>query len=691
MIKFTLDYNLVDPALNWKDINFTIKTDKQYSLYLQYQDYDLEFAGSGFDYIISKINSDIFCEQIICEIFSTCETDYLIFSGIIFLNDCEVNERACTVKCKVSDRSFFSMINNNKNIKTALNSGFTKNGEVLPDVVDYFIDVHSVNGDALKYQINGCRVYEAFKYMIGFMSDNKLDFRSDLFYTGEFFDLAITHGFRMRNGASSATDFDWPQFSFLELFEEINKRIPLVVLVDDPYGVNGNPIVRIEALSYKYDAQNVAQAYDIDEIISSYDNDKLFAKVKFGGPVDTTLIYRFPEQITFFGFYQEEFHLLGTCNLDLTLDLTANWIVSSNIIENLVELGSQGYDDNLIIIDTTCEIHIVMGNWVFINARTRNANFLNLLPAYYYYNERLTNKEIANRYGHDWAGALTSYYSQSVTGQCYVSCSTSLNNFANPNVPDTFNLVPFDTESYDFGNYFNNATYIYTAAVNASYYVAAQVQFSHTSWNGSGQGLHSVLLYHKDSTGAIKHIYPMDTTGNGGTYTSSGISLVGGAHPWYGTAILLPGSSVMFNAYLAPIVIQMVAGDYLEVEKNYWPYTVGPGSTPPYAPGQFIGSQKSYVNNDINATYFKVLQTSIKGGTYTNPNINDIKVRKHSFTYPMTEAEWITILNNPIGNVKFAMKDQQIRTGWIQEIKYSPITGTAEFVLNTSNSTQYGI
>ena len=86
MIKFTLDYNLVDPALNWKDVNFTIKTDKQYSLYLQYQEYDLEFAGSGFDYIMSKINSDSFCEQIICEIFSTCETDYLIFSGIIFLN-----------------------------------------------------------------------------------------------------------------------------------------------------------------------------------------------------------------------------------------------------------------------------------------------------------------------------------------------------------------------------------------------------------------------------------------------------------------------------------------------------------------------------------------------------------------------------------------------------------------------------
>lgn len=687
MIKFTLDYNLVDPALNWKDINFTIKTDKQYSLYLQYQEYDLEFSGSGFDYIISKINSDSFCEQIVCEIFSTCETDYLIFSGIIFLNDCEVNERACTVKCKVSDRSFFAMVNNNKNIKTALNSGKTKNGEDIPNVVNFDLDVHSVNGDVYKYTINACRVYEAFKYMISFVSDNKLDFVSDTFYNGIYKELCITHGYRMRNASSSSFDFEWPQFSFIELFDEINKRIPLVLTIDDPYGIIGKPTVRIETLDYKYNAENIYQAYNIDEIVTSYDNDKLFAKVKFGGPIDTTYIYRFPEQITFFGFYQEEFHLLGTCNLDLTLDLTANWIVSSNIIENLVELGNQGYDDNIILIDTEG----IGGVWSELAGRTTNTNFINLFPPYYYYNERLSNKAIADRYGNDWSGALTSYYASSTLGQCFVDTTIGLNNFANPNVPDTFNLIPFNNEVFDFGNYFDNTLYRYNALETASYYVSSQVQFSHTSWNGTGQGLHSVLLYHKDSTGTIKNIYPMDTTGNGGTYTSSGISLVGGAHPWYGKAILLPGSTVMFNAYLAPIVIQMVEGDYLEVEKNYWPYTVGPGSAPPYAPGQFLGSQKSYVNTDNNATYFKVFQTTIRGGTYTNPNINDIKIKKHSFTYPMTEAEWIQILNKPIGNIKFAMKDQQIRTGWIQEIKYSPIMGIAEFVLNTSNSTQYGI
>lgn len=687
MIKFRLDYNLVDSALNWQDVNLSIKTDKQYSLYLQYQEYDLEFNGSGFDYINGLINSESFCEQIICEMFSDCVNEYLIFSGIIFLNDCEVNERTCTVKCKVSDRSFFAMVNNNKNIKTALNSGRTKNGLDLANTLTYQVEVYGVNANTYKYTIDTCRVYEAFKYFVSFMSDNKLDFASDTFFLGPWKELTITHGFRMRNGNSGDIDFEWPQFSFLELFEEVNKRIPLVLFVDDPYGINGNPVVRIEALSYKYNASNVFQAYNIDEIVTSYDNDKLFAKVKFGGPIDTTKIYKFPEQIAFFGFYQEEFHLLTTCNLDLTLDLSANWIVSSNILENLVELGDQGYDDSLILLDTVG----IGGSWNALLARTSNSNFLNIFPAYYYYNERLTNQQIANRYGNDWAGALASYYANSQDGQCFVSCSTSLNNFANPNVPDLFNLVPYDTEAFDIGNFFDPTIYRYEALQTASYYVSAQVTHSRTYWAGNGFGLHQVLLYHRNASGNIVAVYPMDSTGNGGTYASSGVTLIGGANPWYGTAIKLPSATAEFVAYLAPITIQMVQGDYLEIEKNYWPDTVGPGSTPPYSPGQFLGSQKTAVNNDINATYFKVLQTSIRGGTFTNPDLNDVRIRNHRFSYPMSEQEWSNILNNPIGSIKFAMKDQTIRTGWIQEIKYSPIMGKADFIINTSNSTQYGI
>jgi len=688
MIKFRLDYNLVDSALNWQDVNLTIKTDKQYSLYLQYQEYDLEFNGSGFDYINGLINSESFCEQIICEMFSDCVNEYLIFSGIIFLNDCEVNERTCTVKCKVSDRSFFSMVNNNKNIKTSINSARTKNGLDLANTVTYVVDVYGVNANTYKYSIDTCRVYEAFKYFISFMSDNKLDFVSDTFYSGEWKELTITHGFRMRNGNLSSFDYEWPQFSFLQLFEEINKRIPLVLFVDDPYGIYGNPTVRIEALTYKFNASNVLQAYNIDEIVSNYDTDKLFAKVKFGGPIDTTLIYKFPEQITFFGFYQEEFHLLTTCNLDLTLDLTADWIVSSNILENLVELGNQSYDDDLILLDTEG----IGGSFNELLGRTTNSNFLNITPAYYYYNARLTNQEIANRYGSDWAGAIASYYATSQDGQCYVSTSIGYNNFANPNIPSTTNLIPYDTEAFDIGNFFDPALFRYNALVTASYYVAAQVSFSHTFFAGTGQGLHQVLMYHKNAAGTILHVYPMDTTGNAGTYASSGVQLIGGANPWYGTAILLISSpTAIFNAYLAPINIQMVQGDYLEVELNYWPNTFGPGSSPPYAAGQFIGSQNINVVTDLNATYFKVLQTSIRGGTFTNANINDVRIRNHRFSYPMTEQEWSIILNNPIGNVKFAMNGQTIRTGWIQEIKYSPVLGKAEIILNTSNSTQYGI
>jgi len=56
----------------------------------------------------------------------------------------------------------------------------------------------------------------------------------------------------------------------------------------------------------------------------------------------------------------------------------------------------------------------------------------------------------------------------------------------------------------------------------------------------------------------------------------------------------------------------------------------------------------------------------------------------------MTEPEWLRILNNPIGSVKFAMDGQKIRNGWIQEIKYSPVSGQAQFTINTSKETENG-
>lgn len=688
MINFTLDGFAVNPALNWDEINFTLKTEKEYNLFLQVQEYDLLFDSDGFDYIYDKIVNDSFCTNIICEIFSERDDEtHLIFSGTIFLTDCEVNERTCTVRCKVSDRSFFASINNNKNIKTALNTGKTKNGLPLSDVTNYVVEVYGVLSNTYKYDVECCRIYDAFEYFVKFLSDNKLDFYSSAFHLGVYKELCITTGYRMRNGDPNSSSYFWPQFSFLELYQEINKRIPLILFVEDPYGENGNPRIRIEPDTYRYNNTKIYDANDIDEIITTFDTDKLFAKIAFGSPVDYNDIYKFPEAITFYGFRDEEFHLLGTCNLDLTLDLTANWIVSSNLIEKMVEKADQSYDKDIVLLDTEG----ISGSWSTTLARTTNSNFINKAPAYYYYNARLNNDNISQRYGQSLSAELASYYASSNEGECYVNISTNnTNNYANPNIPLTSVLLPLDTESYDYGNNFDTTLYRYTAPQNAVYTIKAQLLLYKFAWFGTNNGYFQHLIYHKDSSGTIKTVYPMDANGDGSIYSSSGFALVGGANPWYGTAIKLPGNGLTTVIKRNPLSISMVQGDYLEIEVNYWPETFGPGSTPPYTPGQHTGSCKWYIDMSSNSTFFQVTETTLFGGIFNNVNPDDLRIKLHKFNYPMTENEWKNILNNPIGYVKFAMNGQNIRSAWIREIKYSPVKGQAQFILNTSKATENG-
>ena len=678
MIKFTLDFLEVDPALNWQDINFTIKTDKQYNLFLQYQEYTLDFDGSGFAYIYDKINNDTFCESIPCEIFSTCDKiDYLIFSGNILLTDCEVNERACTVKCKVVDKSFFSRINNNKNIRTALDSGKTKNGDVLTNCNQYTVDVYSVLSNTFKYEVECARVWDAFRYMIDFMSDNSIDFRSDAFaYTGIYGGIALTTGYRMRKGTVSALDGRWRQFSFLELYQEINKRIPLVLLVEDPYGKVGKPTIRIEPAEYRYSTNEVFNAQNIDEIITTFDTDKLYAKIKFGSPVDYNSIYKFPEAVTFYGFGEEEFHLLGTCNLDLTLDLTANWIVSSNLIEKMVQNLDQSYDSDIIILSTE--------SLTFTTGRTTNTNFVNTTPDYYYYNELLNNDNISQRYGQDLSAELASYYATSTIGQVYAYADFPA---SNDNVHGTGFLFTIaekgdflTAESYDYGNYFDTTLHQYTALETAVYNFEAQITFqTGNSSTGTGIVLLQEYLTHYDSFGNEKTRYYFGPRNN--YYTNSP----------YDHYLGLTASSNVYTATMNNVSISMVQGDYVKLFIRSIPV----GTITSYnANFHYFNVQTGdctwFLTLTDEATYLKCTATSIFGGIFNNVNPDDLRVKLHKFNYPMTEPEWLRILNNPIGNVKFAMNGQKIRNGWIQEIKYSPITGQAQFILNTSKATENG-
>lgn len=659
MMRFKLDGNLVDSPKNWEEVNTTIKRDPNVNLFLLYQEYNLEFADSGHAYLHNLTVNDSFCTQVSVTIEVECNQQWsLIFDGFIFLSDCEFNERACTVNCKVNDKSFFSKINNNKSIKTSLEGAYTKNKEAITVTEQYDLDVYRVsNGSTLIRTVPTCRVEEAFRYMVDFMTDNTVGFTSTSFGAGGTWEgLCITTGERLRGVVPNFTTGRWVQFSFIELFNEINNRIPIILLVENPFTT---PVVRIETIDYLYDNTTVFTASDVYEVVTSYDSDKLYAIVKFGSPTDDTFS-DFPDDIDYFGYKSEEFHVLGNCNLDLTLDLSSDWVVSTNIIQRCAQTGVQDYDSNLFIIDS-----IYTDDF---NGRTTNDNFLNSVPARYHYNARLNNDNISQRYLPDIANSIASYYINSQEGQMLAYLSGALAHTVLANNEDFQQFI--DVESYDFGNYYDTVTRTYTAAITGVYTFKAQVTLLCGAGTGSIPGnLFRMLLEHYDASNVLINAYDIHNSNlifNGVGYLRLGPS---------------PGSVVVKT--LNNTAITMTAGDYLRMRILSWPNSNGPGQP-------IFGGQVYSVLSGASNTFMQCVDTTITGGVFLDADPNDIKVQLHRFNYPMSQSQFDTILANPIGRIQFNMEGQSPRFGWIKELKYNHTNGVAEFIVSTSKATQNG-
>lgn len=674
MMRFYLDGTLVDPATNWQEVSSTIRRDKELNVFLLFQEYTLTFDGSGFDYLINLVNNDSFCREVDILIEKKCDEFWqTIFAGVFFVSDCQVNEKTGTIQVKVNDKSFFSKINNNKNIKTSMDGGKTKNNLDITATEVYNVGMYSVGGNVLRRTVECCRVEEAFRYLIDFMTDNSVAFVSQTFGAGgDWEGLALTTGERMRGSAVSLTEGRWEPFSFLTLFTEVNNRVPIILLVENPFT---SPVIRIESIDYLYGQGINMIADNVDEVVTSFDTDKLYALVKFGSPTDDTNILDFPEQIDYYGYKEEEFHLLGKCNLDRTLDLSSDWIVSSNIIQQMIDSNRQDYDNDIVLIDTVYTSDTV--------GRSTNDNFLNTSPPFYHYNKRLNNQRISERYIEDLSNQIASWYINNTEGQAlgYQSAAFNMTGAANYTVR-VESVLPLNAEAYDNGGYYDPANYRFVALEPGNFTFKAQVTSQYIGAGlGTNRGLFRYSLDHRNAGGTLLQSFrlwnPNATffTGTVVDGTATAYSIVGyeiGVSTWNNRPSILNGTGSGVN-------VNMANGDYVELRGIYLPYA---------PPGAALSSINIDVMPNVSATYIQCVATSLTGSTFLNIDPDDIKVQKHKFTYPIQQGTFDTILNNPIGRIGFGMASQAFRYGWIDELKYNHSTNIAEFTLTTNRKSQ---
>ena len=640
-MQFLLDNIEFTSPKGWDEIETSIKRDFQYNSVLANQDTEVDFTGDAYTYLHNKLQTDGFCTRVKFEIRNSVDgiTYNTLLRGNLFLSDVQFNERTCTATVKIEDNSYYAMINNNKSLSTALISGRSKNGVSIPVPPVYQVDFQNIVTLAIaQANVNCYRVYDAFEYLIRFMSDGRLQFASDYLQTTAFTDplegsllgygwkgLCITTGINIRVG-TTVNDFSQSLFSFDDLFNEINRRIPLVLIVENPY--SETPTIRIENRDYQYTNANIFTASDVYEVISKVDTKSIYAKVNVGSSVvDNQGL--FPEQIHFFGFGPETFIVQGECNIDNALELGTDWATSSNVIAQCLN-GYQDYDTNLFLIETEYMDPNRGTTWNFNNLGITSP------PVYYYYNTNLTNSYILSRYRGGIPGDLAQFTGVKGDGEFLATEN------------GTYNVGVLTALA--FGNVvFNNAGF----------------------WNG-------IDKYTTPLAGVFT--FNLALTVDSAGYTTALQSCTVGIYAFIYDA----GNNLQSNQQFGSLITMSQANP-----TQSYNFT----GTLILNDGWYVifKAQKTASIPGITATVvanssLECLDNSIGGGIFVTVDNADIPIYLYEMEYPMCQDDFDIIMANTVGTVQFNMSGQPVRRGWISELTFNHTRGVASIKLISKNN-----
>lgn len=652
---FTLDNIPVTDPIDWNDLSSTLKRNEELNLLVLDQQGNVTFNADGYDYIINKLNAEGFCAYVQLNVYDYCEegSPVEIIKARLYLSDVEIDEFNCEVKLKITDDSFYALINNNKNIKATMSAPVSKNGVAI----DEAFTANKTNicippSDSVSVQFYAVRVYEAFRLLTEFMSDGLITFASDTFDDDTLWKgLYITSGYKIRLEDNSISP-TLPPFSFSELFKEINNRIPIGIIVENQFT---NPVLRIESIDYFFANSTTFQFQDVEQIKTRFDTQKLYSKVKFGQPnySDPSLSDPFPDDIRFRGWKEEEFHILGQCNIDKTLDLKCEWHTSSNEIAAVIN-GYDEFDNELFLIDSVYDTDT--------DSQNVPTNFLNLSPALYFPNERLTNAKISERLFGGVANTIASFFGAVGNGLFYAYLTTPQT--YNSSGVDVLEPFPFNATLTNVGGLYNVATYKYTVTENGSFNFRCNFNITITAqYPASGQldTLWKLTLVRYDNTNTL-------------------VETKDAFVPNYSFNFPVPPILYYRNSNIGTFNIGLdVETSFIMNDGDYIVASLRKENS---------FGDIDYTINAGNQTFFECYNNTIGGGDFATYSTDDFPIQIHEFEYKMTLAEFQGILNNQRSSYAFYTDIDNIRFGWISEIKYNHYKGTANVKLITDRRSQ---
>jgi len=396
MVRVFFDGVLVENPKEWRELSVTIKTDHLMQTTLIEYHETLTFINDGFEFLYALVDDD--CEVIEAMVEMEVEGVYeTIIRGSIFVTECLFDELNCEAKTIIQDDGHSTRVQNNKNIQSDLSSEVTKNG--LPIVAaahEVFYMYEPATGTPF-FLRQGFTPYECFKYMVSWMTDNKVGFESDYFQTGNGSKSFILSGKDVRTGDFNPSVVQqFPKFKFAELFEVFRKLENIGI--GYKRDATGKPIMVIEDIGFFRGSNVVLDLNNVNKTELDFLEELLFARIIVGGSIifpwecdNGNTRCTAANNLIYFGFENEEFGFTGECNKDIALDLTIpdNYVVDTSTIEDVIMYNNEAFDDNNFIV-----------RWFekppFGYAYSTMTDVIGV--GRYWYNEYFTNKEVIARY-----------------------------------------------------------------------------------------------------------------------------------------------------------------------------------------------------------------------------------------------------------------------------------------------------
>lgn len=402
--QFILNGTIVDDPKGWDDLEDNIKYDDQLHGWLYTQEATLEFIGSGYNLLkkLFHVHGVDFNVPIIvkesCGQNGTYTTEY---EGLIFLADIEWDHHLCIAKTKLQDDSYYAWISGNKSIETSLLTGLSKNGTVIPAPPIYILRVLDP-ATGLEADSKLCwRIHDVLKFLLSFMTDDRVDFVSEMLDVGgEWEGLCISNGWYLIHiDDVLPLDAVAPRVSFSKVMDAVWKQTFFSWEIKK--NKFGRPYLRLEKDAYMYNSKPSVTLDLVKDHKISIDQSKLYSAIRFGSEQTVYAPGKpFFEKVDFYSCKEEQLFIRSIANIDKELNLMSPFVVSPNILNEVLINNDQEYTEEIFLIE--CDTLESLSCYTKLTPSDFGTS-------YGMYNEKLMNFRVAERLLNGIPGDIIKY------------------------------------------------------------------------------------------------------------------------------------------------------------------------------------------------------------------------------------------------------------------------------------------